>query len=68
MHFIWFNPEVQTYKYGNQLDFNSDIESSENARAFTVLMEFDSESNELADKIIQQLNTANAQMNIKLAS
>jgi hypothetical protein len=68
MHFIWYNPEAQTYKYGNQIDFNTDIESSDNPRAYTVLMEFDGAVNNIADKIIQQLNIANSQVNIKLAS
>lgn len=68
MHFIWFNPDHNEYKYGNTVDFNGDIESAENPKAYTVLMEFDAEAKNLADKIILELNIANTQSVVKLAS
>lgn len=68
MHFIWFNPDLNEYKYGNVAAFNLEIESANNPRAYTVLMEFDKDSADMASKIIEQLNIANSQSVVRLAS
>lgn len=68
MHFIWYNPDLSEYKYGNVADFNNEIESAYNPRAYTVLMEFDKDVEDLASKIIQQLNIANVQSIVGIAS
>ncbi|WP_420582658.1 hypothetical protein [Reichenbachiella sp.] len=68
MHFIWYNPDLNEYKYGNVAAFNLDIETANNPRAYTVLMEFDKDSKEMAYKIIEQLNIANTQSIVRLAS
>jgi len=68
MHFIWYNPELRQYKYGNVTDFNVEIDHANNPRAYTVLMEFDKNSKSLAGKIIRQLNIANTQSIVQLAS
>ncbi|UXX80918.1 hypothetical protein N7E81_07375 [Reichenbachiella carrageenanivorans] len=68
MHFIWYNPDLREYKYGNVADFNNEIERAYNPRAYTVLMEFDKNAEHLACKIIQQLNIANTQSIVGIAS
>lgn len=68
MHFIWYNPDRREYKYGNVAAFNIEIERANNPRAYTVLMEFDKDSKQLAYKIIEQLNIANTQSIVRLAS
>lgn len=67
MHFIWYNPDLSEYKYGNVAAFNGEIESANNPKAYTVLMEFDKDSQLLANKIIQQLNIANTQSVVRMA-
>ncbi|MEO9965395.1 MAG: hypothetical protein ABJF11_06390 [Reichenbachiella sp.] len=68
MHFIWYNPDLCEYKYGNVASFNTEIEGAQNPKAYTVLMEFDKDSKSLASKIIQQLNIANTQSIVRIAS
>lgn len=68
MHFIWYNPDLNEYKYGNVAAFNVEIETANNPKAYTVLMEFDKDSNGLANKITQQLNIANTQSIVRIAS
>ncbi|MEO9805665.1 MAG: hypothetical protein ABJF04_20575 [Reichenbachiella sp.] len=68
MHFIWYNPDLNEYKYGNVAAFNIEIERANNPKAYTVLMEFDKDSNDLANKITQQLNIANTQSIVRIAS
>jgi len=68
MHFIWYNPDLNEYKYGNVSAFNLEIERANHPRAYTVLMEFDKNSGELAYKVSEQLNIANTQSVVRLAS
>lgn len=68
MHFIWYNPDLGEYKYGNVAAFNTEIKEAQYPKAYTVLMEFDRDSEDLANKIIRQLNIANLQSIVRIAS
>jgi len=58
MHLIWYNGKTSEYEYGDVNSYQLKRSKEENTDNFTVLMEFPSDDEELASKLIEELNQA----------
>ncbi|MFY0625395.1 MAG: hypothetical protein JXR07_03800 [Reichenbachiella sp.] len=59
MQLIWYNSIDRRYEYGSAKEYKSLKSNSNNAEAYTILMEFTGDDKSLANKIIGELNIAN---------
>lgn len=59
MHLIWFNGTNNSYEYGDISRYQSEKMKADNIDKFTVLMEFSSDDDDLATKVIEELNQTN---------
>jgi hypothetical protein len=62
MHLIWYNSLREFYEYGSSIEFEFLKKKSECKEALTILMEFTEDNETLANKIIGELNIANAKL------
>lgn len=58
MHLIWYNGKTSEYEYGDVISFQQKKSKDGSADNFTVLMEFPGDDEELASKLIEELNQA----------
>jgi hypothetical protein len=58
MKYIWYNPQVNGYQLGTEVDFNVEKANSRNPQEMFVLYELDELTERLANKIVKELNTA----------
>jgi len=55
MLIIWYNTDLKKYRFGNALEYTEEVETSDDPRSFSLLMELES-SRSHASKVIEQLN------------
>ncbi|MEM9328075.1 MAG: hypothetical protein AAGA85_20580 [Bacteroidota bacterium] len=56
MELIWYNPDLDLYQKGNKRDLRTIMHSSLNQDRFSVLYQFNNNSQKLAKKILDSLN------------
>ena len=55
---IWYNPDLKQYQWGTGASYKELRSKSQNKDGFTLLFKFDQSNQALANKIINELNSA----------
>ncbi len=56
MELIWYNPDLDLYQKGNKRDLRSIMKASINQDRFSILYQFNNNSQKLAKRILDSLN------------
>jgi hypothetical protein len=64
MNYIWYNPQDKTYQVGNEMEYNLQRAHSSSPDDIVILYELDEVTNRLAEKIVNELNSVNIDVNV----
>lgn len=65
MHLIWYNTTTTQYEYGSKTSFRALKTASTDPSSLSILMEFTSDKEHLAYKVIEELNVAKTEFVIR---